>query len=204
MSIFLKLLHGMDNNGLNPLRSLFCAVIQRRFQGLGHRIGQCLVVAADRAVEFLLVPGQGLFQLLAKLLHARRHAFHGRGHFGQGFGLALQSLKRLMALMVCRKMMQLVSQRTIQGAGRLQPVPAAQGRGQPQHGGGGHAGNGGAEGETQTGNRCGQCAANSAQFGTVIQGRGGAAKSHNHARKGAQQAQHHQQAGQVGCQLRAG
>ena len=100
--------------------------------------------------------------------------------------------------------MQLVAQSTIQCAGSLQPVPAAQGGGQPQHGGGGHASNGGAKGQAQTGNRCGQCAANSAQFGTVIQRRGGAAQGHNHARKGAQQAQHHQQAGQVGCQLRAG
>ena len=58
-------------------------------------------MVADRAVEFLLVVSQGLFQLLAKLLHARRHAFHGRGHFGQGFGLAFQRQERLVALMIC-------------------------------------------------------------------------------------------------------
>src|SRR5690554_6185141 len=194
----------MDDDRLNPLCCLLRAVIQCSSQGTGNGISQSLVVAADGTVELILVAGQGLFQLLAELLHTRGHTFHGGGHLRQGLCLGFQCLERLLALMVGRQMVQFLPQGRIQCAGCLCTVPAAQGRGQSQHGGGGYTGNGGAKCQAQPGDGGGQRTADGAEFGAVIQGRGGTAQGHDHAGKGAQQAQHHQQAGQVGGELWSG
>src|SRR5690554_4753066 len=106
--------------------------------------------------------------------------------------------------MIGRQVVQFLPQSSIQRAGCLCPVAAAQCRRQSQHGGGGYTGNGGAKGEAKPRDGGGQRTADGAEFGAVIQGRGGTAQGYDHAGKGAQKAQHHQQAGQVGGDLRPG
>ena len=106
--------------------------------------------------------------------------------------------------MVQGKAVQLAIHRIIELAGYVHAIAATQGGGEPQHGGGGYPGNGGAEGQAQAGDGRGQGAADGGQFAAAVQGGGGAFQGHDHAHKGAEQAEHHQQAGEVRGQHRAG
>ncbi len=86
----------------------------------------------------------------------------------------------------------------------LDPLAPAQRGQQPEHGGGGHARNRGAERKSQSLDRCGQRRADSLQVGRAVQRHACAPQGRHHAQERAQHAQQHEQADQIRRKRRAG
>ena len=173
-------------------------------QRLLHRRSEARVGGLGLAVEGVLAGDLPLVQRQALLLDGRHHRLQPIDQRGHHLGLPLQELEGFLALMGLRVDAQGRRDLHVEQLRGLDPLAPAQRGKQPQHGGGGHARNRGAERKSQSLDRCGQRRADSLQVRRAFQRHAGAAQRRHHAQQRAEHAQQHQQADQIRRQRRAG
>ena len=195
---------GLGDHRADALRRQPAAVRQAGAQAVAHGRRQLPVVLGGLLVEPLLVVGERAVELVAHLFQAPGQRLQAIHHGGEGVGLRLQGAERLLLLMFQGERAQIAAQHGVQLAAHQGAFAAAERGAQPQHGGGGDTRDGGAEGQAEPGDGRRQGALHGGQVVAAFQGTDRALQGDDHADKGTQQAQHHQQAGQVGCQHGAG
>ena len=137
--------HRLFDHGANRLASLARTGAQAVLQRCPHGAGQLGVGRGGFAVKALLL-GQQLFtQLTVAALKALHQAVQALGNQRQGLGLGLQGQEHFFAPMGRRERPEQRGDARIEQAHRLQPLAAAHGRQQAQHGRRRHPGNRGAK-----------------------------------------------------------
>ena len=178
----------------------FSALAQRLLQRDGQTFLQCLALGQ----EFGLAGQQTLIGGRAVLFKGAGHRLQAVDQGRQGGGLCLQQAQRFGALPGLRIRVQVAGNGAVQLLHGLQAVAAQQGGQQAEHGRAGHARDRGTECHRQALHRRGQRAADGGHVGGALQGQAGATQRVHHAQQGAEHAQQHQQADQVGGQHRCG
>lgn len=137
--------HRLFDHGANRLANLARTGAQAVLQRCPHGAGQLGVGRGGFAVKALLL-GQQLFtQLTVAALQALHQAVQALGNQRQGLGLGLQGQEHFFAPMGRRERPEQRGDARIEQAHRLQPLAAAHGRQQAQHGRRRHPGNRGAK-----------------------------------------------------------